>query len=46
MSKADAKKLPQDLLDTRYAKRKAEQRKADKLDRAANAQAKLRNQAK
>ena len=46
MSKADAKKLPQDLLNARNTKRKAEQRKADKLDRAAKVQAKLRNQAK
>ena len=46
MSKADANKLPQNVLNARYAKRQAEQRKADKIARAAAAQEKLRNQAK
>ena len=42
MSSTDAKKLPQEELNQRYAKRKAEQRQADRIARAAAAQQKMR----
>lgn len=45
VSNADATNLSLDVLNARYAKRQAEQRKADKLAHAAAAQQKLRNQA-
>ena len=43
MSKADAKKLPQELQNSRHAKRKREQLRADRIARAAAAQQRIRD---
>ena len=42
MGKADAKKLLLEELNKRHSKRKAEQREADRIARAAVAQQKMR----
>ena len=46
MGKSDARKLPIEVQNARLARRKAEQQQAEKMARAAKAQAKLKNQPK